>query len=346
MSHMVHPSQPRAHSSRPTTPRSIILNHRQREGEGEYAPSYAYASSSASTSSPQSSASSACASSPRSAVLSLLLDGEDTEYLHSYGLTTPPTPPRLTLPSEEELDVLPSYTPSVQLLSLCRRKRVYTSTDVKARDRRWQLVWLLLDGTALRVYEPTAEEARDFERRWREKYLPKDGKPPTNAEVDELEDVDAYEARSRSSGNASCPRRTTQPSTTRTRSNSTAKTDSSNQTRLAIPSSLSPPTSSNPHPSIPIILSRKPTKSYPIRHIKCTRPTNYFRRAFLIQLTFENGKTFLVQLNSHQETLDWLNAVAVAAPLALDLDERVMVEANPFPRQRREQQIQVEAVLA
>jgi hypothetical protein len=56
----------------------------------------------------------------------------------------------------------------------------------------------------------------------------------------------------------------------------------------------------------------------------------------------EDGKQFLVQLNNHEETLVWLEIVMIAAPLALDIDERCMPEPAPYPRPRRRTETQTQ----
>ncbi|KAG8834451.1 hypothetical protein FRC17_008673 [Serendipita sp. 399] len=62
---------------------------------------------------------------------------------------------------EEEGDhILPPYTNSIYLATLCRRKREFHAAFEKTRRGRrgWEAVWLVLDGTALRVHKPTKEE--------------------------------------------------------------------------------------------------------------------------------------------------------------------------------------------
>jgi hypothetical protein len=60
------------------------------------------------------------------------------------------------------------------------------------------------------------------------------------------------------------------------------------------------------HPALSDIISRKPHKSYAIRHATCARATTYFKRNFVLRFMLEDGKQFLVQLNEWQETLWWL----------------------------------------
>ena len=54
-----------------------------------------------------------------------------------------------------EDDNLPSYTNNVRLATLCYHKREFDASFDKTphRLRSWGLVWLVLDGTALRVYK-------------------------------------------------------------------------------------------------------------------------------------------------------------------------------------------------
>ncbi|KAG8807377.1 hypothetical protein FRC18_005594 [Serendipita sp. 400] len=259
------------------------------------------------------------------------------------------------------VDMLPSYTPSIQLLSLCRRKQLFTSKNQRAKKRSWTVVWLLLDGTALRVYTPTRDEEKRFVKEWKEKYCTPSsknvravGKENTKGEGEgeELEDVDAYEERTRRQNNGTnrrsdpIPTTMTLAATTRARSGSTAKHPlSASTTRPSTPQSISTTTSTSTSTSttctattrsnIPRILARQPHKSYSTRNATCTRPTTYFKRAFVVEITTEDQTKFLVQLNDYEETQGWMNAMAVAAPLALDLDERVMVEPSPFPRYHR-----------
>ncbi|KAG8807467.1 hypothetical protein FRC18_005540 [Serendipita sp. 400] len=261
------------------------------------------------------------------------------------------------------VDMLPSYTPSIQLLSLCRRKQLFTSKNQRAKRRSWTVVWLLLDGTALRVYTPTRDEEKRFVKEWKEKYCTSSSSSKNvravgkenmkgEGEGEELEDVEAYEERTRRQNNGTnrrsepVPTTTTMTITTRARSGSTAKHPlSAPTTRPSTPQSISTTISTSTPTStistattksnLPRILARQPHKSYSTRNATCTRPTTYFKRAFVVEITTEDQTKFLVQLNDYEETQGWMNAMAVAAPLALDLDERVMVEPSPFPRYHR-----------
>jgi hypothetical protein len=68
----------------------------------------------------------------------------------------------------EEGDVLPPYSNNVRLVTICRRKREFNILYEKARkgQRSWEIVWMVLDGTALRMYKPTKEEKAEHERKW------------------------------------------------------------------------------------------------------------------------------------------------------------------------------------
>ncbi|KAG8755661.1 hypothetical protein FRC14_003770 [Serendipita sp. 396] len=293
---------------------------------------------------------------------------EDAEYAPSYqDAMRTVTYAAPTATATAAVDMLPSYTPSIQLLSLCRRKQLFTSKNQRAKRRSWTVVWLLLDGTALRVYTPTRDEEKRFVKEWKEKYCTSSsknvravGKENTKkegeGEGEELEDVDAYEERTRRQNNGTnrrnepIPTTMTLATTTRGRSGSTVKHPlSASTTRPSTPQSIlttvSTTTSTSTSTSatstattksnIPRILARQPHKSYSTRNATCTRPNAYFKRAFVVEITLEDQTKFLVQLNDYEETQGWMNAMAVAAPLALDLDERVMVEPSPFPRYHR-----------
>ncbi|KAG8770479.1 hypothetical protein FS842_004780 [Serendipita sp. 407] len=291
---------------------------------------------------------------------------EDAEYAPSYQDAMRTVTYAAPTAAAAAVDMLPSYTPSIQLLSLCRRKQLFTSKNQRAKRRSWTVVWLLLDGTALRVYTPTRDEEKRFVKEWKEKYCTSSsknvrvvGKENMKGEGEELEDVDAYEERTRRQNNGTNRRSdpvpttttTTMTITTRARSGSTAKHPlSAPTTRPSTPQSISTTistftstststsastTNSATKSNIPRILARQPHKSYSTRNATCTRPNAYFKRAFVVEITTEDQTKFLVQLNDYEETQGWMNAMAVAAPLALDLDERVMVEPSPFPRYHR-----------
>jgi hypothetical protein len=83
------------------------------------------------------------------------------QTLHDSSIDMDPPPPIFEPPE----DALPPYTNNLRLASLCRRKREFQAEfDKTPRGRRtWELVWLVLDGTALRLYKPEKEEKRAVE---------------------------------------------------------------------------------------------------------------------------------------------------------------------------------------
>jgi hypothetical protein len=205
----------------------------------------------------------------------------------------------------DEVDELPAYTPSLQLLTLCRRKMEYTSEGRKARSRSWEIVWLLLDGTALRMYKPTSAESQKFEKEWEEKYC-------TRRETDLTKSTIVEEDTTRSYSSEKVP----------------VNDESSTPTILF-----------TSHPSLSSVLSRTPQKSYSIQNATCTRPSHYFKRNFVLEFTSNHNDTskgaqFLVQLNSLEELNTWVEAIKIVQPLALDIDERSMPELEPYRRRR------------
>jgi hypothetical protein len=234
--------------------------------------------------------------------------------------------------NDAQADKLPPYAPTLQILTLCRRKHVMKSKDRKARSRRWEVIWLLLDGTALRTYVPTSDEKKKFEKEWNEKYCAK-GKQDKKAairsvateDLDETDEEPDFDGPTETHGDFNLG-----PSTSRTltgnnlqhrgRSSSIQKTPVTSPAQPLIRRSTLPPINAiianvtlGPgtvlnipvHPSLPSILSRKAHKSYPIRNATCTRPSSYFKRNFVIEFTLDGGKQFLVQLNSYEEVLTW-----------------------------------------
>ncbi|KAG8815649.1 hypothetical protein FRC17_000635, partial [Serendipita sp. 399] len=125
---------------------------------------------------------------------------EEAEYAPSYqdAIRATPATAAVVAITEEDVDALPSYTPSIQLLSLCRRKQLFTSNNQRAKRRNWQVVWLLLDGTALRVYTPTRDEEKRFVKEWKARYCTTPSSSLSKKkEEEDMEDVDAYEERTR-----------------------------------------------------------------------------------------------------------------------------------------------------
>jgi hypothetical protein len=206
------------------------------------------------------------------------------------------------------------------------------------------------------MYQPTAAETKRFEKEWNEKYCRK-GPMKVAAPVERREDeevetdevvVEVLDVVSTSIEGA---RTATRPSHDRGRSTSIAKapfesfpstsppTLTRTRTSPVVSSSTSPlplaPLSVPPHPSLPSVLTRKPLISHAVRNISCTRAITYFKRNFVLRFILEDEKQFLVQLNNHKETLVWQQVVTIAAPLALDIDERDMPDPAPYPRPRR-----------
>lgn len=181
----------------------------------------------------------------------------------------------------------------------------YVSEGKKARNRAWEIVWLLLDGTVLRVYKPSSAECQAFEKEWMEKHCSKKETDLTKSTIVEEE---------------------------------THRTNCSE--KLPFVHDDQPTVSFTSHPSLSSVLSRTPQKSYSIQNATCNRPSHYFKRNFVLQFTLNHndskGAQFLVQLNGLDELNTWTEAVKIVQPLALDIDERSMPELEPYPRRRRQ----------
>ncbi|PVF97408.1 hypothetical protein CPB86DRAFT_451234 [Serendipita vermifera] len=292
---------------------------------------------------------------------------------------------------QQEADVLPPYSNTVRLVTLCRRKREFNVTFEKARKghRSWDIVWMVLDGTALRLYKPTREEKADYERRFGDQIA----QSPCSASTREsATSTPAQSIRSRSSplslirtASSLYPTTTTESTlpTTGHRAQSSSivqkrlegtaghvpprpdlvysSSYNVSSNRLAPPNHLilahacrstpalaqSSPLSRTMSLSSPAITAttntppdftrRPPIRQYSVRHAICVKADTYIKREHVLRFTLGDGKQFLVQLGGKTEMVAWLQTMSVAAPLALDLDERPMPEPAQYPRTRRRQ---------
>ncbi|KAG8821349.1 hypothetical protein FRC19_007909 [Serendipita sp. 401] len=317
--------------------------------------------------------------------------------------------------------VLPPYTNSIYLSTLCRRKREFHAAfDKTKRGRRgWEIVWLVLDGTALRIHKASKEEEKYLTTLEHEREAEKEG--GTGKEKEKEDERKPSGATGRSSEEASrglsttqtiqttttalqgpqavaalppsfrphlfrssasdsqvplfrSPRRP-QPMRTQTSSPLSSSILSSTTSRLLHPastrSSMPEPTTNPSHSSRsqattplgggggggvkrmaaatmdlrdPNNQHRPLLKQYHLRDAICTRATTYQKRQHVVRFTLGEGKQFLVQLNSKREVAKWLQAMATAAPLALDLDERPMPDPARYPRRRRILLLQAQAL--
>jgi hypothetical protein len=188
-------------------------------------------------------------------------------------------------------DTLPPYSNTLHLLTLCRRKKEFNAAFDKARRRNWEIIWLLLDGTALRIYSPTKEERRRFEG-------DRIGCGHTAAVPKRIEGLRGEEVLPRPFTSLSSlsilPTRATGSSISIA---PPAPRPSSSATSQRTPSQVKP----NPDLS-----TRVPVRQYPVRNAVCMRPDSYFKRDHVLRFILEDGKQFLVQLNSRSEVISWL----------------------------------------
>jgi hypothetical protein len=178
-------------------------------------------------------------------------------------------------------DALPPYSNTLHLLTLCQRKKEFNAALDKARRRNWEVIWLLLDGTALRIYSPTKEERRRFED-------DRIGYGHTSAVPKRIEGLRGEEV---------LPRPFTSSSSLSISIAPPAPTPPSSATSKRTPGQVKP----NPDLS-----TRTPLRQYPVRNAVCMRPDSYFKRDHVLRFILEDGKQFLVQLNSRSEVISWL----------------------------------------
>jgi hypothetical protein len=174
-------------------------------------------------------------------------------------------------------DALPPYSNTIHLLTLCQRKKEFNATLDKARRRNWEVIWLLLDGTALRTYSPTKEERRRFED-------DRMGCGPISALPKRVEGLREIRSGLLTSVASSLILGGEPP----------------------VPILRTPGQTSGVVKPNPDLSTRVPLRQYPVRNAVCTRADSYFKRDHVLRFILEDGKQFLVQLNSRSEAISWL----------------------------------------
>ena len=200
----------------------------------------------------------------------------------------PPPPPPYVYPDQSEQ--LPAYSNSIHLVTLCRRKREYTAPNVPARKgtRSWNFSWLVLSGTALNVYQPKRSEVNDHTKR----------------------EADTRAARLKEHKRAAKARKTTSAAS---EPRSTASPPAARESPAPAPSSEPPPPPAlaiggkphRAHAAGPDAHTHTLVRRYALTGATCVRAYDYLRRYFVLRIRAE-GEQFMVQLNSHPETLEWL----------------------------------------
>lgn len=269
----------------------------------------------------------------------------------------------------------PAYSNSLRLATLCQRKKEFKSAFEKVHrgQRRWEVVWLVLDGTLLRVYAPTKEERKSLEERYTLIKLTQTARPSSPRGTIENPPPRPAQPTSHLSPlhrahTVHDPSPLGRPmliaSSTRDNQEGTGNGSSSLQThrrttsivKVADDLQLAPITQRSQMGSIanhsapllvhatrpifptvptPDFSKRTACRQYGTRNATCSRPEGYIKREHVLRFTLNDGKQFLVQLNSKSEMISWLQCMSVAAPLALDIDERPMPEPAHYPRTRR-----------
>ena len=255
--------------------------------------------------------------------------------------------PPSTMPGDIELDTLPPYTNNVRLATLCYRKREFRAAfDKTPRGRRtWELVWLVLDGTALRVYKAERDEKSILEKT-------EIGLPRLEAGTHDPSGMILDHPRSSTSTNdTSDISRPSHLQGTLTASHMSLPEPRRRVPPHKLPTNLPPPyvphqagTSSAFSASTPFLLTtpaqgiadgrdasdaydgarntsgvgsifttntpdfskRKATRQYPLQHAICMRPEGYTKRDHVLRFILHDGKQFLVQLFSRAEAVAWL----------------------------------------
>jgi len=248
------------------------------------------------------------------------------------------SPPPYVYPDQP--DELPAYSNSIHLVTLCRRKLEYTAPNVRARKgtRAWDFYWLVLSGTALNVYKPTRSELKAHikcEAATRAARL-KEHKRATAAR----KKTDSASSSSRSTApqpsNGLCAHPNESASSYVSFTRTTAPPSPLPPLLPPSPSSSSSPLPPPVHklpldnaresldetsePAPPFVIGGKPLRAsgagpgahthtlmrqYALTGATCVRANDYLRRYFVLRIRAD-GQQFMVQLNSHPETLEWL----------------------------------------
>ncbi|KAH7097777.1 hypothetical protein BKA62DRAFT_661524 [Auriculariales sp. MPI-PUGE-AT-0066] len=77
-----------------------------------------------------------------------------------------------------------------------------------------------------------------------------------------------------------------------------------------------------------------PLRVYSMQRAESGLGSDYTKRAHVVRVRAE-GEQFLLQLNSVEEVVAWVEGFQAAASVALDLDERPMPRGPLYPRRRR-----------
>ena len=271
-------------------------------------------------------------------------------------------------------DDLPSYTNDVRLATLCYRKREFNASfDKTSHGRRnWELVWLVLDGTALRVYKAEKDERRAIERA--DADVSQIGHQMYPQYPDQISGIllpglmyssisdssfSSYTSSPSGGSHTSLPKARQQPSGPGRefsiassiyflRSQSTSFGASTSSLLGAV---MPPRAGTMPAIKTPEFARYELLKQYPLQHAICMKADPSTKRKNVLRFILQDGKQFLVQLFSRAATVAWMQVylyytsislhpanlssaqlMSIAAPLSLDLDERPMPEPAYYPR--------------
>lgn len=242
----------------------------------------------------------------------------------------------------DQPDELPAYSNSIHLVTLCRRKLEYTAPNVPARkgSRAWDFHWLVLSGTALSVYHPKRSEVKAH-MKWEADNRAARLKEYKRASAARNKDTAASSpSRSTASGprnalsthpNDSVATRPSSPASSSSSSPSPAVHKPKPKLPFDTPESLPLTSLTSAEPAAPVfggklhrgneaapdVSTHKLVKQYAMNGATCVRAYDYLRRYFVLRIRAD-GQQFMVQLNSHPETLEWL-AVSIHF---LSYDER------------------------
>lgn len=229
-------------------------------------------------------------------------------------------PPPYVYPDQS--DELPAYSNAIHLVTLCRRKREYTAPNVPARKgtRAWVFSWLVLSGTALNVYQPKRREVKAHTKREADTRAAR-LKEHKRAAKARKSDSASSELRSTAShaphGLYAHPNESVASTLTFTRTPTRRSLPLPSLSVPKLPLDAAPSSSEPPlplpvggklhraHAAGPDARTHTLVRRYALNGATCTRAYDYLRRYFVLRIRAD-GEQFMVQLNSHPETLEWL----------------------------------------
>ncbi|KAL8292733.1 hypothetical protein RQP46_001345 [Phenoliferia psychrophenolica] len=235
---------------------------------------------------------------------------------------------QIVFPREEEgREPLPSYTCAVHYESYMPRKMEFVAPTVQAKDRAWKRQYIVLHGTAIKVYKyDLRTHPIPGEEDWSEvdtSMAGSDGPPPLHFHVGEYGSSTPSTPSANSSSSTSHP-----PPPSSKFPSSIIDARALAKSRLAAAAAAAAATTTGHHGHNVLL------RHYSLQNAESGLAADYIKRKHAVRVRAE-GEQFLLQAKDDRGVIDLIEALQAATNVALDLDTRLPPKFITLPRRRR-----------